>query len=138
MNTEQLDKIEWLNRAFYANNKIKALEAVRNENKSIAERCTAAYENSGGSSGANDNSQEKILHKICDNNIAIQNEIEKLCGIRKEIEDAISGMNDIDLESILKCHYICYMTWEETAEYLGYSVRTVIRKHKRALDFIEI
>ena len=54
--TEQQEKVvSWLNRAFYAEHKARALEAALDRNREIAERCTASYE-SIGSSGSHVNS----------------------------------------------------------------------------------
>lgn len=132
---EQMEKINWLNRAFYADNMIKALEAIRERNKSIAERCTASYD-SNGSSGSYANSQETIIHTICDDNIRIQKQLDELIICRAEIKEAIEGIGNAELVTIMNMRYLAYMKPYQIAEALHYDRKTIQRKHKTALDLI--
>ena len=137
MTDEQRAKTAWLNRAFYADNKIKALEEVRKKNKSIAERCTASYESDGTTSGSHNNSQEKILHQLCDDDLKIQTEYRELCAVRDEIRDAITAVHNDEYETILYMRHLAYMTVQAIAEDLHYDRKTIQRKYIRALDLIE-
>lgn len=136
MTEEQLEKIAWLNRAFHADNKIKALEAIRERNKSIAERCTATYDSSG-SSGTHENSQEAIIHAICDDNIKIQERLKELMSYRTEIKNAIERLDNDELETIMNMRYLAYMKPYQIADALHYDRKTIQRKHKAALDIIK-
>lgn len=138
MTDEQLEKIKWLNRAFYADNKIKSLEEVQKKNRSIAERCTASYENTGGSSGTHDNSQEKIIHQICDDDMKISEQLEELRRCRTDIQRAITAIHNDELETILNMRYLAYMHVQDIADTLHYDRQTIHRKHKKALDLVEI
>ncbi|MCQ2464370.1 MAG: DUF1492 domain-containing protein [Oscillospiraceae bacterium] len=138
MTDEQLEKIAYLNRAFHADNKIKALEATRKQNKSIAERCTASYENSGGSSGSHDNSQERILHQICDDDMKITQMFHDLVECRRDIQNAIACVQNDELETILNMRYLAYMSVQQIADELHYDKRTILRKHLKAIDQIAI
>lgn len=136
MTEEQLEKISWLNRAFHADNKIKVLEAIRERNRSIAERCTATYDGSGGS-GTHENSQEAIIHAICDDNIKIQERLRELMSYRAEIKSAIERLGNDELETIMSMRYLAYMKPYQIAEVLHYDRKTIQRKHKTALDLIK-
>lgn len=138
MTEEQLEKIAYLNRAFHADNKIRALEAIRMKNKSIAERCTASYENSGGSSETHINSQEQILHQICDDDMKIAQMLRELVECRGDIQNAISYVKNDELETILNMRYLAYMSVQEIADELHYDKRTILRKHLKALDRVDI
>lgn len=137
MTDEEIEKILWLNRAFHADNKIKALEAIRERNKSIAERCTATYGGSSGSSTHSGNSQEAIIHAICDDNIKIQERLAELVTFRQEISDVIEKLHDDELETIMHMRYLAYMKTYQIAEILHYDRKTIQRKHKIALSKIE-
>lgn len=137
MTDEQLEKIAYLNRAFYADNKIKALEAVRLRNKSIAERCTASYENSGGTSGGHENSQERILHQICDDDLKIAEQIDNLLNCRRDVQTAIAEVKNDEYETILYMRYLAYMGMQEIADTLHYDRKTITRKHLSALDKVK-
>ena len=134
--TEQQEKIvSWLNRAFYAEHKARALEAALDRNREIAERCTASYE-SVGSSGTHVNSQELNIHRLCDDNARIRDQLRELVVLRKEIEAAIFSVENDEYESILSMRYLSYMTMQQIADELHYDKRTVQRKHMRAIDVL--
>ena len=137
MTEEQKEIRKWLNRAFYVNNKIKALEAVRERNRALATKCTASYESDGSTSGSQDNSKEKINHEICDNDLAIRKELDSLVKIRTEISKKISGLENDELETILSMRYLGYMSMQQIADQMHYDRRTIQRKYIIALDKIK-
>ena len=137
MTEEQKEIRKWLNRAFYVNNKIKALEAVRERNRALATKCTASYESDGSTSGSQDNSKEKIIHEICDNDLAIRKELDSLVKIRTEISKKISGLEKDELETILSMRYLGYMSMQQIADQMHYDRRTIQRKYIIALDKIK-
>ena len=137
MTEEQKEIRKWLNRAFYVNNKIKALEAVRERNRALATKCTASYESDGSTSGSQDNSKEKIIHEICDNDLAIRKELDSLVKIRTEISKKISGLENDELETILSMRYLGYMSMQQIADQMHYDRRTIQRKYIIALDKIK-
>ena len=137
MTEEQKEIRKWLNRAFYVNNKIKALEAVRERNRALATKCTASYESDGSTSGSQDNSKEKIIHEICDNDLAIRKELDSLVKIRTEISKKISDLENDELETILSMRYLGYMSMQQIADQMHYDRRTIQRKYIIALDKIK-
>ncbi len=118
MDLEQMEKINWLNRAFHIKHAVEALELVREEKENI-------YDNSGK---MNLNEADKKI------NHAKQN----LVKVYLEIEQKINGIEDIELRTILTMRYLAFKHMREIADSMNYDVRTIQRKHKRALDFIEI
>jgi len=133
---EQQEKIsEWLNRAFHTESKIKALELVREKNKALALRCSSSGGN-GGSSGGHENSQEKILIEICENDKEIRAEIQLLIEQRKEISAVIHSLENAEYEAILDMRYLAYKKTHEIANEFHYDRKTIQRKHKAALDRI--
>lgn len=136
MTEEQLNKVDWLNRAFRADQKINALIAVQEQNKSLACRCTASYEHDGGSGGSHRNSQEAIIHKICDQSVEIDFLIDHLADVRKEIGDTIATVGDDELQAILNYRYLAYKNMQDIADLMHYDKSTVQRKHKKAIEKI--
>lgn len=58
----------------------------------------------------------------------------ELWEIKSEIFDVINQIADNKLRQLLICRYIMFLTWEQTAERLGYSHEWVSKGlHKRAL-----
>ena len=46
-------------------------------------------------------------------------------------------MKNKESEKILVLHYIRYMSMEDIAEEMGYSTRTILRKHKTAVQELD-
>lgn len=139
MTVEEIAVSKWLNRAYYANNKINALIAEREYNIELATKTTPSYDNIGAFPSISDNnSAEQRIFRICESNEKINREIDNLVDIKKEITDVISKIqseND-DLDAILRMHYLGLRTWEQVAEDMNWSERTVKYKHIKALQKI--
>jgi len=135
MTTEQLAKIQWLNRAFHAEKNYKAWLAKLERDRSIAERLTRSTDGPGSPS---DNGTETALIRLADTEQRTQERLQELVRIREEITVVIEAVPDLDAQTILVRHYLAYETFEQIAEKMHYSVITIKRKHKKSLDEIEI
>lgn len=131
MTAEQLKKIAWLNRAFYAEKAAKAYLEKCERERSLAQRLSRTFSESSGSSG---NSTEDALIRLAVTERQTQEKLRELVRIREEITEAIQQIEDNDLQAVLVWHYLNYFTFEQTAEKMHYSIRNVKYKHKQALD----
>lgn len=135
MDEKQLEVRRWLNRAFYADKKVKALESCVRQCRERAQSVSVSYEgNDKGKSSGSKNGTENVLMRLVDTEMKLTQQIIELLDIADEISDAISKLNDNDLETILIHRYILFHTIEETAEMMHYSPRTVRDKQKRAIE----
>ena len=116
MTQEQLDKIEWLTRAFHADLKANALLAVQEQEKKMVLSLGVG--------------EEKISSK------AIDDAVDRLIDVRVEISNAIVGINDCELEAILNYRYLAYKNMQDIADLMHYDKSTVQRKHKKAIEII--
>ena len=130
MTPEQERKKEWLNRAFYADQKIKALEAVQIEDTALVtkykEKCTNLQELASFTEELEKRERE------------LRRSLDGLQLIREEIRVAIKAVHNPEAESILNMKYLGYMKTCEIADKLNYDRRTIQRKHIEALDSITI
>lgn len=67
----------------------------------------------------------------------IESDLKRLFDIQVEICETIKKIGNSRLELLLTLHYIALMTWEEVAEEMEISRRTVFEWRKIALDEIE-
>ena len=116
MTIEQLEKIEWLNRAFHADLKANALMAAQEQERKMMLSLGV--------------SEEKISSK------AIDDAIDRLIQVRIEISNAIDSLNDCELEAILNYRYLAYKSMQDIADLMHYDKSTVQRKHKKAIEII--
>ena len=127
----------YLNQAFFLDKQINSLIKVKEENISIAQRCTANYSNDGGSNPSKTNSQENIYIKIIDQGELINQQIDKLVNIRNDIEQLINTVSDTDGQSILRMRYLAYMSMADIANIMGCTRTTVYRKYDNAILELE-
>lgn len=135
MTETELELRHWLNRAFYADKKAKALDTLVQQCRERAQGLTANWEcNDTGKSDGTENGTENALMRLA--------EIErKALDLRLECADiltetltAIWKLEDDDLEAVLINRYVLFYTIEQTAEIMNYAPRTVRKKQKQAIE----
>lgn len=131
----ELELRRWLNRAFYADKKAKALDMLVQQCRERATGLVRATEgNDKGRSSTSKNGTENALIQLAE----MEDKAEKLSAeavkITAEIWEAIIELHDDDLEAVLINRYILFQTVEQTAESMGYDPRTVMRKIKKAIE----
>lgn len=132
---EELDMRKWLNRAFYADKKAKALGMLVQQCRERAEGLSRASEgNDKGKSDGTENGTENALIKLAEMERKADEQKAEAVNVSAEIQDAITNLHDDDLESILIHRYLLFHTIEETAQLLNYDPRTVKRKTKAAVE----
>ena len=134
MTPKQLDIKKWLNRAFHANNKANALESLVKQLRERAQSVSVCYEcNDTGKSSSTKNGVENAYMRLADTEMKLCTQIIELLDIDDEIRNAISLLNDNDLETVMIHRYLLFHTVEETAELLNYSVRATQYKCTKAI-----
>lgn len=135
MTEEQTAKINWLNRAFHAEKAAMAWRAKLERDRSLAERISRTGDGTGGGQG---NGTENALLRLAQTETETRERLRKLVEIREEISTAIRQVDDPDMQAILVRHYLAYETFEQIAEKMNYSFITIRRKHKAALEKVEL
>lgn len=134
--TEKEIKVKhWLNRAFYADKKIKALDMLLRANRMHAERLSGAMQyNYTTKSETRLNGTENAFLKIAEIEHDFIGQKKELENIFREISEAIELIDDDELEAVLIHRYLLFYTIEQTAEIMHYSTETVRRKTNRAIS----
>ena len=135
MTTDELELRHWLNRAFYADKKAKALETLVQQCRERAQGLSVSWEcNDTGKTDGSENGTENALIRLA--------EIErKALDLKLECADILSEtltkiweLHDDDLEAVLINRYILFYTIEQTAEIMNYHPNTVKCKVKKAIQ----
>lgn len=124
----------YLNQAFFLDKQVNSLIKVKEETINLAQRCTANYNNDGGSNPSKTNTQEMLYIKIADQSKQIDEQIDKLVDIRNEIEQLINTVSDPDGRSILRMRYLAYMSMSDIADIMGCARVTVYRKYNKSIE----
>lgn len=116
------------------NKKIDALLLAKTETKALLTRCTARYENIGGTSGGYRSYIDNIISKIIDLETQIDAEIDSLVEFKAEILANIMRLSDTESQTVLISRYINCKTVEQTARIMSYCGKSVKIKTKKAVE----
>jgi len=129
-----MDVKHWLNRAFYADKKAKALDLLVKQCRERAEGLNGKPKGDRGKSDSTANSTEASLLRLAEMTQKLETQKAELMQISDEIQSAISQLHDNDLETVLIHRYLLFHTIEQTAEFMNYSRETVKRKTSQAIE----
>jgi DNA-directed RNA polymerase specialized sigma24 family protein len=131
----ELELKHWLNRAFYADKKAKALDALAQQCRERAQGLTVNWEcNDTGKSDSAQNGTENSLMRLAEiEQKALALKLE-CANILSETLTKIWELHDDDLESVLINRYVLFYTIEQTAEIMNYHPNTVKGKVKKAIQ----
>ncbi len=76
------------------------------------------------------------VNKLVDLEKATDNKMSELLDLRMEIRETISLVDDAKQILILRYRYIDFMKWEDIAEKMDYSLKSVYRIHTSALNAV--
>lgn len=135
MTTDEIRK--WLGRAFRADKKAQALNALVQQRRENATGLVRASEgNDKGKSDGAKNGTESAYIQLADIEAQLEECKKEADKAAAEIFDAIKGVHDDDLEAVLINRYLNYMTIEKTAEFMGYGVTSIKRKTNKAIQIL--
>lgn len=129
-----MDVKHWLNRAFYADKKVKALDLLTKQYRERAEGLNGKPKSDRGKSDSTANSTETSLLRLAEMTENLEHQKAELMQMSDEIQSAISQLHDNDLETVLIHRYLLFHTIEQTAEFMNYSRETVKRKTSQAIE----
>lgn len=131
---------EYLKQAFRLHDLIRSNEKELNELEmlSVSLPGTDYSKERVQTSNSSDASYTDIIAKIDVLEKLIKAEIDELLALKIEIRDVISNVKNNDERLILKYRYISFFTWEDIADELNLSLRTVHRIHSDALRSVKV
>lgn len=129
---EYLSQAVWLDRMI--DSKLEQLEML----KSLAMKVTSSFTKEKISGGNIEKSKmESTMVKVIDLEHEINADIDRLVNLKKDIQDTINKMDDINQQLLLVLRYLSGKGWDEIAASMGYDPRTVYRIHGKALKEFE-
>ena len=118
-----------------------AIDAMIEDTKSymvLATKTTGSIDtNAAPSAKENNDKMAEIVGKIVDTKKAINYKIDWLIDYKRDVSKNLRQMKNKESEKILVLHYIRYMSMEDIAVEMGYSTRTILRKHKTAVQELD-
>jgi hypothetical protein len=129
---EYLSQAIWLDRRI--DSKLQQLSSL----KSLALKVTTTYDNERVCMTKDKSPMENTIIKLIDLEHEIDEDIDRLVDLKKEIMDVINGVEDPNCRLLLELRYISGHTWEEVAEKMQYDLRWTYRMHGKALKMVKI
>jgi len=129
---EYLSQAIWLDQMI--DSKLEQLATL----KSLAMKVTSSFTKEKICGGNIEKSKmESTMVKVIDLENEINADIDRLVDLKKDIQDTINMMDDINQQLLLELRYLSGKGWDEIAASMGYDPRTVYRIHGKALKEFE-
>lgn len=80
---------------------------------------------------------EGVIVKIIDLENEIDEEIDRLVDLKKDIVSLIKQVKNPEYQTLLELRYLCFRTWEQIAVAMSYDLSWVHRLHNKALGKIK-
>lgn len=126
---------EFLNRGYQSRIRIRAKKERIENWRRIAESITAAIKPVAAFSSMPSKKVENCVCNIIELQEEIQEEIDGLVQVEREIGRAITkAVEDPTLRVLLEMRYLNYLKWEEIAVRLDVTFRWTMTLHRRALE----
>ena len=126
---------EFLNRGYQSRIRIRAKKERIENWRRIAEPITAAIKPVAAFSSMPSKKVEDCVCNIIELQEEIQEEIDGLVQVEREIGRAITkAVEDPTLRALLEMRYLNYLKWEEIAVRLDVTFRWTMTLHRRALE----
>lgn len=85
----------------------------------------------------NPNKLSGLVAKMVDLENEINKEIDMLYSLKNDIMHSINLIDNKDYQVLLNLRYLNFLTWEEIAAKMGYSIRHIYRLHKQAIKIFK-
>ena len=129
---------EFLNQGFRINERINSkLEQVAML-RELAVKTSNTLSDMPGNPNKGRSRVEETLTRIYDLEEDINKDIDRLVDLKKQIMDAIESVKDPQESLLLNLRYLNFLTWEEIAFEMGFTVRNVHMLHSKALKNIKV
>lgn len=114
---------EWLMRAWRIDKEIETLIRSRD---AAYNRCVSTTQNYAGDCVSGTKDPHAKFDGLAEYEIEIDAKVDELIGIKREIEAAISQVEDSTYRDLLRRRYLCFDHWEQIAVDLNRDYRWVL------------
>ena len=129
---------EYLEQAYWLNQRIQSKQEQIQSLNDLATRCTAAMTGMPHSPNHGGSQMADTISKIVDLQNVIAADMEALVDLKADLVATIKAVDSIDHQLILEKRYIIGKSWPEIAVDLGYKMRRMYDIHDEALGKIKI
>lgn len=129
---------EYLNQAYWLDRRIDSKLEQLSALSDMATKTTSIMSDDVMSHTRNVHSMQDIIVKIVDMKAEINTDIDHLVDLKREIMQVVKAVPNPEHQTLLELRYLCFKSWEDVAQELGYNVRHIYRLHDEAVEQIKI
>lgn len=128
---------EYLNQARHLDTQINAklnqIEALN----FLATKCTSTITDMPKNSLRGTSRMEDAILKILDLKEEINNDINSLVDLKKEIMLVIKKVDNSEYKTLLENRYLAFLSWEVISVQMRFSIQQIYRIHVKALEEVD-
>ena len=129
---------EYLSQAYHLDKRIDSkIEQLKALNL-LATKCTSTLSDMPKSQSISNSRLEDTVVKIVDLQEEINRDIDRLVDLKREIMGVIKAVPNVEYQTILEKRYLCFISWEQIAVDMNYSMQHIHRMHSSALKEITV
>lgn len=129
---------EYLLQARYLDERITSKTQQIASLNDLATRCTSTFSDMPRNPNHGGSKIEDCVIKIIELEESIKKDIEKLVDLKSEIMAVIKAVPNVEYQTLLEKRYLCFITWEQIAVDMNYSMQHIHRMHSSALKEIVV
>ena len=129
---------EYFNQAYQLDARINSKIEQVSRLHELATKATSTLSDMPGSATRNTHRMEDTIIKIIDLENEINKEIDRLVDLKTEMTRVISSVQNIEYQRLLELRYLCFRSWKQIADEMGYSKQHIFRLHNDALEKVDI
>lgn len=135
---KRMDAKEYLEQArdinIFIENKLEQVTSLRN----LATKVNSALSPVPPSGTSQGNRLENIISEMVDLEKEIDEEVDRLVALKRNILKAINRIEDSKERMVLEMRYLNFKDWPDIADKTGVRLRRVYQIHRDALEHIEL
>lgn len=129
---------EYLSQALLLDHRIDSkIEQIASLN-ALATKCTSAITGMPHNPSPSQSTMADAICKIVDLQELLKKDLSALVDLKREIMGVINGIENDEYKTVLEKRYLCFLSWEQIAVDMHYSMEYAFRIHKKALEKVQI
>ena len=128
---------EYLSKAYRLDQRINSkLEQVQSLND-LATKATSTLTGMPRNPNRATSKMADAVAKIIDLQAEINRDIDRLVDLKRDIVTLVKSVDNTEFQTLLEKRYLCYMSWEQIAVDMNYSIHHLYKMHNLALDICD-
>ena len=128
---------EYLEQAKYLDMRINSKVEQLSTLNDLATKCTVTLSDMPRNPNKGISNMEDTIVKIIDLQEEINRDIDQLVDLKREIMVVIKKISNVEYQTILENRYLSFMSWEQIAVEMKYSIQQIYRLRDRAHKVVE-